>query len=108
MSLSTRSKGFLKFLQENMGGGKIEDVADYFRAPKIHENSVFIYQSRQLANAYRFERATEIIGALFLTCAMHEPMWVVPVYGLFYVVYGRVSLSVGLCLTCHIVIGCHL
>ena len=45
-----------------------EVKSDYYSPPKVHENGIFVYQSKDMANTFRMIRASEapIIGGVFL------------------------------------------
>eukprot|EP00331_Platyophrya_macrostoma_P029425 CAMPEP_0176444682 /NCGR_PEP_ID=MMETSP0127-20121128/23218_1 /TAXON_ID=938130 /ORGANISM="Platyophrya macrostoma, Strain WH" /LENGTH=283 /DNA_ID=CAMNT_0017830257 /DNA_START=36 /DNA_END=887 /DNA_ORIENTATION=+ len=87
----TKNKSFLKFLYDNLSYGKVEDTSDYFRPPKIHENSVFLYQSRAFANSTRFLRGTEALQAFAFVGLLKDPTLFIPIYGLFYVMMGKAA-----------------
>jgi len=75
---------------ENFQDHKTESSIENFVPPKVHENSVFLYQSRDLANELRQVGATEIAGAAFVAFLMHNPLFAIPTFGVFYYVIGRV------------------
>jgi len=84
-----KSKGFIEFLAENFGQAKAESDVEYYIPPKVHENSVFLYQSKELANAVRKFRACEWAGLFFFGALMHQPLFAIPTFAAFYVVYGN-------------------
>jgi len=85
----TKSKGFLEFMATNFSTVHTNSTTEHFTPPKVHENSVFIYQSKDLANAVRGLRATEIVVAGFVGFAMHQPIFFFPVAAVWYLAWGR-------------------
>jgi hypothetical protein len=81
----------LSTFAENFQESKAESDIEGFVAPKVHENSVFLYQSKALANEIRQFGATEIMASIFVVAAMHQPMFVLPTFGVWYFIYARVS-----------------
>ena len=77
-------------MAENFGQSKVESDVEYFVPPKVHENSVFLYQSKELANAVRKFRACEWVGLFFVGALMHQPLFAIPTFAVFYVAYGNV------------------
>ena len=61
---------FIKFLSKLPNPGEIELTSDYFVPPKIHENSVFVYQSVHLAEWFKALRSADwaILLAYFACC----------------------------------------
>lgn len=85
----TRGKGFVEFLANNFGDAKSESNTERFIPPQVHENSVFLYQSKDLANAVRKLRATEIAAAFFVGAVMHQPLFVIPTFAAYYFIHGN-------------------
>jgi len=85
----TKSRGFLQFFAENFQETKAESEVERFIPPKVHENSVFLYQSKELANSVRKLRALEWVGLFFFGAVMHQPLFAVPTFAAFYYIYGN-------------------
>lgn len=81
----TKSRAFLTLVAENFNKVENQDTSEYFHPPRVHENSIFIYQSRKLANAARFGRGTESLGLLFIAGLMKFPLYAIPlISGVYY------------------------
>ena len=74
-----------------MTHAKTQEVSEYFNPPKIHENGVFIYQSKKLGNSIRFTRGSEflIIGYMSLFCP--HPLYFAVVGSIFYCLWFNVN-----------------
>jgi len=86
-----RRKDFLKFLYDNLASGKLEDTSDFLRPPKIHENSVFLYQSREYANVARLTRGTDYLQVIAGVALLKAPTLFVPIFGLYYLLIGKAA-----------------
>jgi len=83
----TKSKSFLNFFAEQLQYSKVENQAEYFSPPKIHENSVFLYQSRNLANSVRTARGGDYAALFFVGAVLHEPLFALVTFGVFYTIF---------------------
>jgi len=90
--IRTKSKNFIEFLAENFAKSKTESNTEYFVPPKVHENSIFLYQAGGLGNSVRRLRGAEWLALFFAGAVMHTPIFVVPTSILFYYLYGNVRL----------------
>ncbi|KRW99601.1 hypothetical protein PPERSA_03402 [Pseudocohnilembus persalinus] len=72
------------FFSKSFETSTVEQRNDFFRPPKVHENSVFVYQSKQLSNTVRKARSQEIImfgaGLVCLTSPVFYVAFLVPAY----------------------------
>jgi hypothetical protein len=57
--------------------------------PKIHENSVFVYHSREKANAFRLIRAMESIGIAIPVLFFAQPIYSIPFLVIYYTLWGN-------------------
>ena len=58
----------------------------------VHENGVFLYQAKDLANEIRKMGGTEVLGLIFVTVLMNQPLFAVPVWGAWSYAWGRVKI----------------
>lgn len=80
-----KSKTFLNFLTKNFDNNPLTEFkTDYFNPPRIHENSIFIYQSVSLSNKLRFARSLEILATIATFGFMQYPLIYAAVAGFWY------------------------
>lgn len=85
----TKSKEFLSFFAESFGEAKTESNTEHFVPPKVHENSVFLYQAAELSTSVRKLRSLEGLGLFTTVFFMHQPTFVIPTFAAFYIIYGN-------------------
>ena len=88
---SFKTNTFLNFLATNLESTATVSASDYIAPPRVHENSIFVYEARSLASTVRKFRSLEAIllpGALLtFTYPVFAAMVAVPTYFFLFNVY---------------------
>jgi len=73
-----------------LSAAKTQEASEYWNPPKIHENSVFIYQSKGLGNSVRYVRSVENITAAYVLFLCPHPLYYVAVGAVAYYMWFNV------------------
>ena len=74
-----------------MNPAKTEETSDFWNPPKIHENSVFVYQSKRLGNSVRFSRGTETLVAGYVALLCPHPLYFISCSAILYYLWFNVK-----------------
>lgn len=91
LSPSTSKRVLEYFYSEVDAIGAEREVADEFNPPKIHENSIFLYQSTAKATRMKLSRAAEVPAAALLYALWPHPMLTTTIIALTYMIMLRAS-----------------